>query len=102
PQFMLLGGLEMMGGFRSLVQRQDTKDRQRRVGQRFPLSTDLRGEQLIGALRGSVNWLCNNVTREWVYRLFRVEVPGREEAASVVGDNARLFMFLNELRDRDE
>src|SRR4029453_1108392 len=38
--------------------------------------------------------------REWVYRLFKTEA-NREEQGAAVGDNARLFLLLDEMRERD-
>jgi len=101
PQFALVCDLEMASGFREFVQRQSQQDRQRRVGQSFPMGTDLRGQPLADALSGSIHWLCGYVLREWVYRLFRVEGQ-REEAPEVVAGNARLYMLLSEMRESDE
>src|SRR5262249_45323317 len=106
PQFALLCDLEMLPGFREFIAQQKAQDRQRRVGQRFPMGTDLRGEPLAEAVVAAMGWMCLNTLREWVYRLFRVETPGREgappqEAASVVAANSRLYLMLGELRERE-
>jgi hypothetical protein len=100
PQFAMLTDLETAPGFREFIAKQEARDRQRRVGQRFPLGTDLRGQPLADALETAVQWLCNNVLREWVYRLFRLEAPGREDTETVTATNARLFLLLNELHER--
>ncbi len=102
PQFALLSDLEVAAGFREFIGRQDPKDRQRRVGQRFPMGTDLRGQPYAEALDGSIQWLCNNVMREWVYRLFRTEAPGKEEPAAVVASNSKLFLMLSEMWERSD
>jgi hypothetical protein len=100
PQFALLCDLETAPGFGEFISRQDPKDRQRRVGQRFPLGTDLRGQPLSDALDGSVHWLCNNVLREWVYRLFRVEATAKDDPTAVVEGNCRLYLMLSEMWER--
>ncbi|MCI0459065.1 MAG: type VI secretion system protein [Gemmataceae bacterium] len=100
PQFAMLTDLETAPGFREFIAKQEARDRQRRVGQRFPLGTDLRGKPLVESLTTAVQWLCNNVLREWVYRLFRIETPGKEDIGAATATNARLFMLLNELHER--
>jgi hypothetical protein len=101
PQFALLCDMEMLPGFREFIGQQKAQDRQRRVGQRFPMGANLRGEPLAEAVVGAVEWMCLNTLRDWVYRLFRVEAPGREEAAAAVTANGRLYLMLGELRERE-
>jgi len=101
PQLALVCDMEMLPGFREFVSRQKPEDLKRRMGQSFPMGTDLRGEPLIEAVVGAVEWMCLNTLREWVYRLFRVEAPGREEAPAAVGANSRLYLMLGELRERE-
>jgi hypothetical protein len=101
PQFALLCDLEMLPGFREFIAQQKAQDRQRRVGQRFSMGTDLRGEQLEEAVVGAVEWMCLNTLRDWVYRLFRVEAAEREDTPTAVAANSRLYLMLGELRERE-
>jgi type VI protein secretion system component VasK len=101
PLLAMVCDLEMLPGFREFFQRQKPTDLLKRVGQRFPMGTDLRGEPLAEALEGAVGWLCLNTLRDWVYRLFRVEQAGREDAAAAVSANSRLYLMLSELRERE-
>ncbi|MCC6418647.1 MAG: hypothetical protein IT429_10470, partial [Gemmataceae bacterium] len=82
PLFTLLSDVETAPGFREFIAKQAPSDRQRRVGQRFPMGLELRGRPLADTIDTAVRWLCDNVLREWVYRLFRVEAPGREDTAT--------------------
>jgi hypothetical protein len=45
--------------------------------------------------------MCLNTLRDWVYRLFRVEAAGRQEAPAAVAANSRLYLMLGELRERE-
>jgi hypothetical protein len=101
PLFAMVCDLESLPGFREFIGRQGGEDRKRRVGQRFAMGTDLRGEPLTEAVAGAVEWLCNDVLRDWVYRLFKVESPGRDDQTTAVAANARLYQMLGELRDRE-
>lgn len=100
PLFTLLSDVETAPGFREFIAKQAPSDRQRRVGQRFPMGLELRGQPLADTIDTAVRWLCDNVLREWVYRLFRVEAPGREDTATATAINSRLFLLLGELRER--
>jgi len=103
PLFALVCDLEALPGFREFMLRLPAKDRrERRLGQRFPLAADINGEPLLDLVDGSVQWLCGSLLRDWVFKLFRVEVPGRDELDVVVAGNTNLYLLLDELRDRQK
>jgi hypothetical protein len=101
PVITLVCDLETVPGFREFIDRFPSEQRQRRVGQRFPLAPDLaEGESLTEWINRSVQWICSGLFPTWIYKLFRVETPGREESLSAVRGNTRLYQLLCEVRDR--
>jgi IcmF-related N-terminal domain len=102
PLFALVCDLETLPGFREFIKRLPAKDRERRLGQRFPLAPDLNGDALLELVDSSVQWLCGSLLRDWVFKLFRVEVPGKDEQAAAVAGNTNLYLLLDELRERQK
>jgi len=102
PLFALICDLETLPGFREFILRLPAKDRERRLGQRFPLAPDVNGEALLDLVDSSVQWLCGSLLRDWVFKLFRVETPGRDDLAKAVAGNTNLYLLLDELRDRQK
>jgi hypothetical protein len=102
PLFALICDLETTNGFREFIQRLQPKDRQRRVGQRFPLAADLNGQQLLDQVDGAVQWMCNSLLASWVYKLFFLEGAGREDVNAVVRGNTKLYQLLSQMRERQK
>jgi hypothetical protein len=102
PIFALVCDLETLPGFREFIIRLPVRDRERRLGQRFPLAPDVNGEPLLDYLDSSVQWVCGSLLRDWVFKLFRVETPGRDDLDTTVGANANLYLLLDELRERQK
>jgi hypothetical protein len=100
PVFALVCDLETTLGFREFIKRLRPEDRQRRIGQRFPLAANVNGDALLNKVDTAVEWLSNNLVREWVYKLFRVESAAGESYDPIVTGNARLYEMLNEMRER--
>lgn len=100
PVFALVCDLETTLGFREFIKRLRPEDRNRRVGQRFPLAANVNGDVLLDKVDSAVEWLSNNLLREWVYKLFRVESASAESYEPTVTGNARLYELLNEMRER--
>ncbi len=101
PLFAMVCDLEAADGFREFIDRFPIEQRQRRVGQRFPLCPDLgEGELLKDYIESSVQWICNASFPSWIYKLFRVEAAGRDELATVIRGNSRLYNLLCLVRDR--
>lgn len=100
PMFTVICDLETATGFREFLQRLPPGDRQRRVGQRFPLATDLEPDKVADKVDESVQWIFRSLIPYWVYKMFRVETPGKNDAADVLRGNAELYQLLSELRIR--
>jgi hypothetical protein len=101
PLIALVCDLETVPGFHEFIERFPAEQRQRRVGLRFPLAPDLaEGESVLELVDRGVQWICSTLFPTWIYKLFRVEVSGREELASVVRRNTRLYQLLCQVRDR--
>jgi hypothetical protein len=102
PAFTLVCDLETCPGFRTFLDSLPQGNRQRRVGQRFPLMPDLKGDLLLEAVDGSVQWVCHSFFPHWVYGLFRLESSARDDAAKIVAGNVQLYKLLSQLRDRQK
>jgi hypothetical protein len=102
PWLGLVCDLETAPGFATFVDRFSEKERQRRVGQRFPLMPALPRSQLPDLIDASVRWVCHAVFPTWIYKSFRVETPGREETSEVVRDNTQLFQLLGQMQERQK
>jgi hypothetical protein len=103
PLFVMVCDLETAPGFAEFADRFPTEQRQRRVGQRFPLVPDLaEGQSSLDTIDQSVHWICNTLIPSHIYKLFRVEKPGREEVGPVVKGNTRLYQLFFQIRDRQE
>jgi type VI protein secretion system component VasK len=102
PIFALVCDLETLPGFREFIVRLPVRDRERRLGQRFPLAPEIDGEQLLDYVDSSVQWVCGSLLRDWVFKLFRVETPGRDDPPAVIAANANLYLLLDELRERQK
>jgi hypothetical protein len=100
PMFGLVCDLETLPGFREFISALPVKDRERRLGQRFPLAPDVNGEPLLELVDSSVQWLCGNLLRDWVFKLLRVEVAGKDDLRTAVSRNTKLYLLLNEIRER--
>jgi hypothetical protein len=99
PLFALVCDLETLPGFREFIRCLPAADRKRRLGQRFPLAPDLNPDALLELVGSSVQWLCGNLLRDWVFKLFAVESRRDDQSATVTG-NTNLYLLLDELRER--
>ncbi|MFL5246141.1 MAG: type VI secretion protein IcmF/TssM N-terminal domain-containing protein [Gemmataceae bacterium] len=112
PVFGLVSDLEGAPGFSAFVERFTAKERLQRVGQRCPLLPDLRqfGDTGDGdpnrahasMLDSLSSWVCNAVVAGWVYKKFQVEKQPQDKTPVIVRDNAWLFLFLDQLRERQK
>jgi hypothetical protein len=112
PLFTLVCDMETAPGFSEFISRFTEAERQQRMGQRTPLVPAVRsqhtaalsgtsGDESIGAMLHSVaRWIGSALVPGWVYKKFRVEGQGRSTAADAVRTNSRLFLLLDELRER--
>jgi hypothetical protein len=100
PSLALVCDLEMARGFGEFASHFSEKQRQQRLGQRFPHVPDARPENLPQVIDDMSGWVCHAVFPNWVYKYFRIEAPQKDNLATAVQKNRRLFQFLEELRSR--
>jgi hypothetical protein len=102
PVFALVCDLEKAPGFADFLARFPEAQRQRRLGQRFPLAPDVEPAALPGLTESLVRWVCNNLFPAWATKLFRVEASTAEELAAVVRGNAALFQLVQHMHERQK
>lgn len=102
PVFAMICDLEKADGFKEFLERFPQDQRQRRIGQRFPLCPDLPDDKLVPAIDSSVQWIFQTIFHREIYKLFRVESPGREEVNHVVAGNCRLYQLMAQMRERQK
>jgi hypothetical protein len=103
PLFTMVCDLETIPGFCEFIDRFPVDQRQRRVGQRFPLLPDLNEDEAVTDwVDRSVQWICQSLFPTWVYKLFRVETAGREEFSPVVRGNIRLYQLMSQISERQK
>jgi len=102
PIFALECDLETTPGFRDFLDRFTQQDKQRRVGQRFPLMPDVNGDALPTMIDGGVQWICNSVFPNWVYKMFRLESTSKDEPAKLVRGNIALYQLMSQIRERQK
>src|SRR5262249_53721515 len=106
PTLAMVCDLETAPGFRDFIERFPDKQRHQRVGHRAPFVPDL--DKLDGdptkarptMFDGLAQWIWGTVVSSWVSKHYRLETPGRDSVSSATTDNAQLFLFMNELRQR--
>jgi hypothetical protein len=101
PLIAMLCDLETAKGFREFLDRFPSEQRQRRLGQRFPLVPDVEPGQLPAKVEGSVSWICESLFPNWVYRLFRLEESADgADMGTVTRGNVRLYQLMGEMNER--
>jgi hypothetical protein len=101
PVFAMFSDLESATGFRQFIQRFPSDQKARRLGQRFPLVPDLAdAESHAEYTDRCAQWICTSLLPTWVYKLFRIESPGKGDPWEVMYENSRLYQLLNQLRER--
>jgi hypothetical protein len=102
PLIAMVGDLETSSGFREFFERFPERERQRRIGQRFPLVPNLDPAAVPAMAETGVQWICHTLFPTWVYKFFRVEGPGREDMAQQVQCNTQLYRLMHEMRQRNK
>jgi hypothetical protein len=100
PTFALVCDLENVPGFREFLQHVPEADRQRRVGQRFPLAPEVAGDGALRMIDGGLQWICAAMFPSWVSRYFRLEAPGKDDVKTVTQINTRLYQAMFQLLER--
>ncbi|HMC88851.1 MAG TPA: type VI secretion protein IcmF/TssM N-terminal domain-containing protein, partial [Gemmataceae bacterium] len=103
PVFALVSDLETATGFNIFLERFPSEQRQRRVGQRFPLLPDLaEGQGLLEVVDRSIQWISSALFPSHIYRLFQVEGSGHGDAAAMTVGNVELYQLLTQMRERQK
>jgi hypothetical protein len=103
PVLALVCDLEKVPGFLDLVGHFPEGRRQRVLGRPFPLAPDLEAGEVPGMIESGVQWLCEGLLPNLVYKLLRQEGPEREQSlAEVLAGNIRLYQLLGEMRRRQK
>lgn len=102
PVLAMLCDLETAPGFREFVKRFPAEQRQRRLGQRFPLVPDLNAQETTAMLAQGTEWICRSMFPNWVYKLFRLECSSQEDFASVTDGNTQLYRLMSQMQLRHQ
>jgi hypothetical protein len=100
PVVALVCDLENVIGFREFLEHVEKKDRQRRVGQRFPLAPELTGEGPLKMIDSGLQWICAAMFPNWVAGYFELESPGGRDVRTVTQVNTRLYQVMFQLLER--
>lgn len=100
PVYVLVGGLEDLTGFHELVSQLPAGQRDRRMGQRFPLVPDLEPPAIPNMIDSGIRWIGDRVFPSLVERLWRVETPSQNDYDQALRDNVRLYHFLRVIHER--
>src|SRR5262249_13508534 len=92
PRIALLGDLETLSGFQEFVSRFPPEDRHRKLGKGFPILPQV--DDIPAEMDAYTHWICGRVFPAWIYRFFRLEVPGQIEPEAAIENNKNLF-YLN-------
>lgn len=102
PALLLVTNMESAAGFREFVKRFPAEQRQRRLGQRFPLAPDLSASDTASMVSQSTEWVCHSMFPNWIYKLFRLERSAADDAATVTEGNVELYRLMSEMRLRQK
>ena len=100
PIFALVCDLETLPGFRELIGRLPEAQRQRRLGQRFPLVPDVEPAAVPPMIDSGVQWIGRKPLPDLVDNLWRIEPEDRQPPGDVVRGNIRLYHLLRQFRER--
>jgi hypothetical protein len=100
PVFALVCDLETLPGFRELTARLPEGQRDRRMGQRFPLVPDIEPTALPAMLESGVQQIGNRLIPNLVSTLWRIESASGGSVAEAVRGNIELYHLLQGVRDR--
>lgn len=101
PVFAMVADLESLPGFDEFIERFPDDQRQRRVGQRFPLVPDIAPEQLPAKAEEAVRWVCVSLVPTWVYKLFHHEGPNGLRFEDAIRGNVKLYRLMSLIRERN-
>ncbi|MCI0680639.1 MAG: hypothetical protein L0Y71_00930 [Gemmataceae bacterium] len=101
PLLTVLGDMETLPGFGQFMQGQSPEDHKRRLGQRYPLATNLRPEQTVKHIRESIAFLSNDYVQQSITKHFRFETAEDQPGVgSFFEGNSALVLLMDEMRMR--
>jgi hypothetical protein len=101
PVFGLLSDLEKARGFPELIECFPKDQRQRRIGQHFPLVPDLDPAKTARMIEQSARWICTSLLPTLIYKFLHLEANGRETSTEASRANYRLIDLMSQLRGRE-
>ncbi len=102
PVFVVVTELEALPGFRQLIERLPEGQKERRMGQRFPLVPDLEPSAVPSMIESGVQWIGNKLFPDMIDKLWRVEAAGGADLTETVEGNVQLYQLLRNVRDRQK
>jgi type VI secretion system protein ImpL len=98
PVFALVSDLENTSGFRELAARLTDDQRDRRMGQRFPLVPDVEPAGRTAMITKGVQQIGNRLIPNLVSNLWRIETGGETSYAEALQANIELYHLLGGVR----
>lgn len=95
-------GLEQLEGFAELVDHLPAEQVRKRMGQRFPLVSDLTAGEFFDKVQESVEEVVDHLFPSMIHSLFQVETKGIEDSEEALQTNFRLFRLLSGIVERGE
>jgi hypothetical protein len=103
PVLTMICDIDTLPGFEEFINRFPDDQRQRRVGQRFPVAFAATEQEAQAKLEEAVSFVCQYTLPTWVFKLFSCEggTSGVTLEQSVAG-NTKLFRLMSYLRLRSK
>ncbi|HMP01262.1 MAG TPA: type VI secretion protein IcmF/TssM N-terminal domain-containing protein [Gemmatales bacterium] len=103
PVLTMICDIDTLPGFDEFIGRFPPDQRQRRVGQRFPVTFAASEQEAQAKLEEAVSFVCQYTLPTWVFKLFSCEggADGATLESSVEG-NTKLFRLMSYLRMRSK
>jgi hypothetical protein len=101
PVFCLLADLERALGFPEFIECFPRDQRQRRIGQHFPLVPDMDSAKAARMVEQSARWICTSLLPTLIFKFLRLESNGRETLTEAGRANYRLIHLMSQFRERE-
>ena len=102
PVLGLVCGLEQVEGFSELVERLPAEQVRKRMGQRFPLITDLTGGEVSEKIEESIQVVTASLFPSMIHTMFQVESQSIDELDEILRSNIQLYRLLQGIVERGE
>src|SRR5439155_18010057 len=97
-QVVVVADMEKTLGFTEFIERFPRDRRDWRFGQRFPFLGEAEPSAVPELIAGGVRWICQGLFPPIIYRLLRLESPGRQELPVVLEGNTSLYHLLGQMQ----